>query len=136
LFLILKKKLQWMLAFPSKFFDLKPYKSQIKVICLSHFVIIWECIKHKKQRNLMKTKDTIICKHQYMAKTIRTFSLFSSMVILLAKLKKMKMHTHKTLKRKKLIFEGLNIVIIEIFKFFTMCINMYDDSNINNTSFE
>ncbi len=59
------------------------------------------------------------------------------MVILLAKMKKMKMHKHKkTLKKKKLTFEGLKIVIIEIFKFQKICINMHDDSNINNTSFE
>jgi hypothetical protein len=38
--------------------------------------------------------------------------------------------------KEKLAFEGLTIVIIEIFKFQKMCINMHDGSNINNTSFE
>jgi len=38
--------------------------------------------------------------------------------------------------KEKLTFEGLNIVIIEIFEFQKMCINMHDGSNINNTSFE
>ncbi len=38
--------------------------------------------------------------------------------------------------KEKLTFEGFNIVIIEIFEFQKMCINMHDDSNINNTSFE
>jgi len=36
--------------------------------------------------------------------------------------------------RKKLILERLNIVIIEIFKFQKMHINMHDGSNIHNTS--
>jgi hypothetical protein len=38
--------------------------------------------------------------------------------------------------KEKLTFEGFNIVIIEIFEFFKMCINMHDGSNVNNTSFE
>jgi hypothetical protein len=38
------------------------------------------------------------------------------------------------LHKEKLIFERLNIVIIEIFKFQKMHINMHDGSNINNTS--
>jgi hypothetical protein len=38
--------------------------------------------------------------------------------------------------KEKLAFEGLTIVIIEIFKFQKMCIDMHDGSNINNTSFE
>jgi hypothetical protein len=38
--------------------------------------------------------------------------------------------------KDKFTFEGLNIVIIEIFEFQKMCINMHDGSNINNTSFE
>ncbi len=37
---------------------------------------------------------------------------------------------------KTFTFEGFNIVIIEIFKFQKVCINMHDGSNINNTSFE
>ncbi len=38
--------------------------------------------------------------------------------------------------REKLTFEGLNIIILEIFKFQKMCINMHDGSNINNASIE
>jgi nitrogen regulatory protein PII-like uncharacterized protein len=38
--------------------------------------------------------------------------------------------------KEKLTFERFNIVIIEIFKFLKMCINMHDGSNINNASFE
>jgi len=40
------------------------------------------------------------------------------------------------LDEEKLIFEGFNIVVIEIFKFQKMCIYMFDHSNINNTSFQ
>jgi hypothetical protein len=35
--------------------------------------------------------------------------------------------------KEKLTFEGLNIIIIEIFEFQKMCIKMHDGSNINNT---
>jgi hypothetical protein len=38
--------------------------------------------------------------------------------------------------KDKLIFGRLNDVIIEIFKFQKMSINMHDDLNINTTSFE
>ncbi len=40
------------------------------------------------------------------------------------------------LPKKKLIFKNLNILIVEIFKFQKMCIDMRDGTNINNTSFE
>jgi hypothetical protein len=40
------------------------------------------------------------------------------------------------LHNEKITFEGLNIVIIEIFKFQKISINMHHDLNINNTSFE
>ncbi len=38
--------------------------------------------------------------------------------------------------KEKLTFEGLNLVIIEMFKFQKMYIHMHEGSNINNTSFE